>query len=100
MRKMDKFIIWPAYFDANKTRAQGRRLAVGQAVISPRIQEIQDAALKLGLKPELIAGKAYAKTPWSKQGTILVEKQGSKEQTIKRIARQLLNFRTAQPKRE
>jgi signal recognition particle subunit SRP19 len=98
MRKQDKVIVWPSYFDANKTRAEGRRIAENQAIVSPRILEIQEAATKLGLQPELVPEKGYAKTPWSKQGMLLVEKQGSKEQVIKRIAKQLQKNRNEAPK--
>ena len=98
MRKQDKIIIWPVYFDSNKSREEGRRVATSQAVSSPRIPEIQEAAANLGLQPELVPDKGYPKTPWSEHGMLLVQKQGSKEQTIKRIARQLQKTRNEVPK--
>lgn len=98
MRKQEKFIIWPAYFDANKTRAEGRRVAESAGVPSPRIVEIQEAATKLALEHELVPEKAHPKAPWSKQGMLLVEKQASKEQVIKRIAKQLQRSRNETPK--
>jgi signal recognition particle subunit SRP19 len=94
MRKQDKAIIWPAYFDSAKTRKEGRRVPKSSAVQSPKIAEITDAVAKLGLKHEVAAEADYPKTPWSKTGMILVEKQGSKEQTIKKIAKQLLKVRS------
>jgi signal recognition particle subunit SRP19 len=89
VRKQEKFIMWPAYFDANKTRAEGRRVPENVGVPSPRMLEIQEATAKLGLEHELVPEKAYPRTPWSKHGMLMVEKQGSKEQVIKRIAKQL-----------
>jgi signal recognition particle subunit SRP19 len=94
MRKQDKAIIWPAYFDSAKTRKEGRRVPKNLAVQSPKIAEITDAVVKLGLKHEVAAEADYPKMPWSKAGMILVEKQGSKEQTIKKIAKQLLKVRS------
>jgi signal recognition particle subunit SRP19 len=94
MRKQDKAIIWPAYFDQAKTRKEGRRVPKSLAVQSPRIAEITDAAAKLGLKHEVVAEAGYPKTPWAKTGLLLVEKHGSKEQTIKKIAKQLLKVRS------
>ena len=44
MRKQDKAIIWPAYFDQAKTRKKGRRVPKNMAVQSPKILEIQEAA--------------------------------------------------------
>jgi signal recognition particle subunit SRP19 len=94
MRKQDKAIIWPTYFDSAKTRKKGRRVPKNLAVQSPKITEITDAVAKLGLKHEVATEAGYPKTPWAKTGRILVEKQGSKEQTIKKIAKQLLKARS------
>ena len=93
MRKQEKVIIWPAYFDAGKTRMEGRRVPKNLAVPSPKISEIEEAAAKLGLEPELVPDKGYPKTPWNKAGMLLVEKEDSKEQVINRIAKQLLKTR-------
>jgi signal recognition particle subunit SRP19 len=100
MRKQDKAIIWPAYFDLTKTRKQGRRVQKSLAVQSPKILEVQEAAQKLGLKFEVVADKGYPKTPWAKTGMLLVEKKGSKEQIISRIAKQLLKARNEKPKQQ
>ena len=93
MRKLDKFIIWPAYFDSGKTRKEGRRVIKNLAVSSPKINEVEEAANNLDLENEIIPEKGYPKTPWQKTGMLLVEKDGSKEEIIERIAKQLLNAR-------
>jgi signal recognition particle subunit SRP19 len=98
MRKQDKAIIWPAYFDSGKTRMEGRRVAKNMAVQSPKILEIQEAAAKLGLEHETVPDKGYPKTPWNKAGMMLVEKIGSKEQVIKGLAKQLLKARNEAPR--
>jgi signal recognition particle subunit SRP19 len=100
MRKQDKAIIWPAYFDSAKTRKEGRRVPKSLAVQSPKIAEITDAVVKLGLKHEIATEAGYPKTPWAKTGMLLVEKQGSKEQTIKKIAKQLLKVRSEPAKQK
>jgi signal recognition particle subunit SRP19 len=100
VRKQDKAIIWPAYFDLTKTRKQGRRVQKSLAVQSPKILEVQEAAQKLGLKFEVVADKGYPKTPWAKTGMLLVEKKGLKEQIINRIAKQLLKARNEKPKQQ
>ncbi len=94
MRKQDKAIIWPAYFDQTKTRKTGRRVPKNLAVPSPKIEEIQDAARRLGLKNEVVATTGYPKTPWQKTGSILVEKTFPKEQIIKKLAKQLVKARS------
>jgi signal recognition particle subunit SRP19 len=98
MRKQDKIIIWPAYFDLSKTRKNGRRVPKNLAVHSPKILEIQEAAQKLGLGFEVVADKGYPKMSWVKTGMLFVEKKGSKEQVINLIAKQLLKAQAEKPK--
>ena len=97
MRKQEKAIIWPAYFDLAKTRAKGRRVPKNLAVQSPKIGELQEAALKLGLKPEVAETAGYPKAPWSKAGRMLVEKKAPKEEIIKKLGKQLVKARSEQP---
>jgi signal recognition particle subunit SRP19 len=99
MRKQDKIIIWPAYFDHAKTRKNGRRVPKNLAVPSPKIMELQEAAQKLGLEFEVVTDKDYPKTPWAKTGMLLVEKKGSKEHVINRIAKQLVQVQAEKPKK-
>ena len=99
MRKQEKAIIWPVYFDLAKTRSEGRRVPNHLAVQAPRSLEIQEAATRLGLENEIVPEVGYPKTPWLKTGMILVEKRLPKEQIIKKISRQLLKIRS-EPKNQ
>ena len=99
MRKQDKVIIWPAYFDQTKTRKEGRRVSKSLAVQYPKIVEVAMAVERLGLKHEFAPEAGYPKTPWLKTGMIMVEKKGSKEQVIRKIANQLLKMRSENPKK-
>jgi signal recognition particle subunit SRP19 len=94
MRKQDKIIIWPAYFDSTKTRKDGRRVSKDLAVSSPKILEIKDVAEKLRLECEIVMDVAYPKTPWLKTGMLLTRKNEAKEQIIKKIAKQLVKIRS------
>lgn len=98
MRKQEKFIIWPAYFNQTKTRKEGRRVPKTLAVPNPKITDVAMAVSQAGLKHELVAEAAYPKTPWLKTGLIMVEKKGSKEQIIRKIAKQLLKIQSEKPK--
>ncbi len=95
MRKQDKIIIWPAYFDSSRSRIDGRRIAKSVSVASPKITEIKEAAEELGFSCELVPDVGYPKMPWVKAGMLLVEKKRSKSQTITMIGRQLLKIRSA-----
>ncbi len=89
MRGKGKLRIWPAYFDIRYSRGDGRRVAREKAVRDPKVEDIEKAALKLGLKPVLQAGKAYSKYPWMRTGVLLVDKKGSKTEIINKIAKEL-----------
>jgi signal recognition particle subunit SRP19 len=97
MRKQDKVILWPAYFDSTRTRNGGRQMPKNIAVPSPKISEIKEAVERLGLSCELVADVGYAKTPWIKTGMLLVSKKESKNQMMKKVARQLVKNRSATP---
>ncbi len=94
MRKQEKAIIWPTYFDSAKTRKQGRRVPKSLAVSNPKIEELQTAAARLGLKNEVVAQVSFPKSPWLKTGSIFVEKKSAKEQIIRNLAKQLIKIRT------
>jgi len=96
MRKLDKAIIWPVYFDCNKSREEGRRVPKSQAVISPKIVEIKEAADKLGLQNEMNVDAHFPKAPWAKSGMLLVEKKEAKEAIIKKLAKQLVKIKSQQ----
>ena len=95
MRKQEKIIVWPSYFDSTRSRIEGRRISKSLAVATPRIAEVKEAAEKLGLACELVPDASYSKTPWLKTGMLLVEKKESKNQTMSMIAKQLLRIRSA-----
>ncbi len=96
MRKLDKAIIWPIYFDAAKTRKDGRRVPKNLAVMQPKIDEIQLAANRLGLKNEVRPETHFPRNPWAKTGMLLVEKREAKEKIIQKIAKQLIKIKNVQ----
>ncbi len=97
MRKLDhQAIIWPVYFDCNKTRKDGRRIPKNMAVQSPKILEIKEAADKLGLQNEVNLEAHFPKAPWVKSGMLFVEKNEAKEKVIQKIAKQLVKLKSQQ----
>jgi signal recognition particle subunit SRP19 len=93
MRKQDKALLWPAYFDSSRTRKMGRRVSKKMAVKSPKMNELINAVSKLGFHCELIPEVSYPKKPWIKTGLLLIEKKYPKEQLINKIAKQLVESR-------
>ena len=98
VKKLDKAIIWPIYFDANKTRRNGRRVAKNLAVQSPKIDEVKQAVDRLGLKNEIRLEAHFPRIPWVKTGMLLVEKKEAKEKIIQKIAKQLVKMKNAAAK--
>jgi len=96
MRKQDKVILWPAYFDSAKTRREGRKVPKSLAVPSPKISELKEAAERLGLEHELIPDACYPKAPWLRTGMLLIAKKETKNRTLKEVAKQLQRIRGVQ----
>jgi signal recognition particle subunit SRP19 len=97
MRKLDhQVIIWPVYFDCNKTRMDGRRVPKNCAVQAPKILELKEAADKLGLQNEVNLEAHHPRTPWAKTGMMIVEKNEPKEKINQKIAKQLVKIKSQQ----
>lgn len=86
---MSEVVIWPAYIDAGKSKAGGRKISVKKAVASPKLTEIEEAAKKLGYQPRTEKEKAYPKTWWEKSGLLRVEKKKPKNAILKEIAKEI-----------
>lgn len=93
MRKQNKTLMWPAYFDAKRTRKNGRRVSKNLAIKSPKIKDLIDVGSKLGFQCELNPEVKYPKKPWTTTGSILIEKKYPKEQLIKKMAKELVRLR-------
>ena len=93
MRKQNKIFLWSIYFDTNKSRADGRRVPKKLAVSAPKLEEIQRAAKRLGLQPEIVSDAAHPSSPWLKSGLLVVPKTESKDKTLKKIAKELSDLR-------
>jgi len=93
MRKRDKIVLWPVYFDSTKTRLEGRKVPKRLATPAPKLDVIQKAIEQTGLKPEVVPGAARPNAPWQKTGFIVTTKKGSKTQTIYRVAKELQRLR-------
>ena len=93
MRKQNKIVLWPVYFDANKTRMEGRRIPKKLAIPSPKLEEIQKVVKRIGRRLETVPDAAYPSSPWQKTGLLVVHKKASKVETLRKIAKELLDIR-------
>jgi len=89
MRGRGKLRLYPAYFDADATRNQGRRVPKTQAIRDPNTEALEKAAQRLGLNPIAEPAATYPRQPWKKTGAVLVDKKHSKTETIGKVAAEM-----------
>jgi signal recognition particle subunit SEC65 len=82
-------VIWPEYFDSNRSYKDGRRVPVAAAVSNPQLDEVSKVLTQLDIKHKVDAKAAYPAT-WSKKGgRILIPKTQAKSKIIKWVAKRL-----------
>jgi len=65
-------VIWPAYLDAAKTRAEGRRVSRELAVEEPTVEEIAQAVQQVGYDAVIERSKTYPRE-YEPRGRVLVK---------------------------
>ena len=88
-----KAIIWPVYIDLKKTKHEGRKVSMEDAVSSPKLREISKAAEKLGLNPEVEKGKSYSRSWWENSGRVSVDKTIPKREIMIKISKMIAGNR-------
>ncbi|ATY66421.1 signal recognition particle Sec65 [Cordyceps militaris] len=75
--------LYPVYFDASRTRAQGRRVSAALAVANPLAREIANACSRLRLQTVLEPEKTHPKD-WANPGRVKValRKPAAQQHTI------------------
>ena len=88
-------ILWPANIDSTKSRMQGRKIAKGSAVQTPRLDEINEAVRKLDMDGETTPGKARPRSWWEKNGYLIVAKKNPKSELLRNVATEIKRIRAA-----
>ncbi len=86
MKDKGKLVIWPSYIDKSKSRSKGRIISKKKSIKDPQLTEIETAAAKLDLGPEVEADKRYPKSWWEMSGRVLVDNTEPKTVTARKIA--------------
>ena len=98
MKEYERFVVWLDYLDSEKKRSDGRRVPLNSCVRSPTLEELVQGCKRLNLDPQ--PQKAFhPKDPRRQSGYVSIKKQGSKQQLITTIARELSRIRGSQPKK-
>lgn len=93
----DHVVLYPHYFDANLSRAQGRRVGQDVAVSGPDCKWIEVAAKRANLTCTVEDQARAPRLAYEKTGRVLVEKTASKESIVDAVAKQM---RESQDRRE
>jgi len=95
LRNKRQFHIYPVYFDANRSRSQGRRIKKKAAIQNPTIDELAQVATILGLNFEVDLNARYPRFWWLRSGRLKVKKQEpyTKNKLLKKMASQLKKIR-------
>lgn len=86
---LDKFVLWPAYFDRERSRAEGRRVSAALAVNEPDAKWVEAAARKVGLDVTVEEKAHHPSLPYDRPGRVLVKKSGPKETILGKVAKQM-----------
>ncbi len=88
MRKSGNYYIYPAYFEAHRSRHSGRRVPKKLALASVNTSMIAKAAQRLGLEFTVESKVRYPASWWATPGVVLIKKpsEQSKTQLLKKLA--------------
>jgi signal recognition particle subunit SRP19 len=90
-----KFVVWPANLDSTKTRRTGRKIAKGASLQTPRLEEINEAAKRLSLTPELVPGKSRPSNWWERGGYLIFPKAENRTVLLRSLASEVRKVRVA-----
>jgi len=86
-RADDKFIVYPIYFDKLVSRSFGRRMPKKYCIEKPTVTDLSKAAKAAGLNPSIEKETTHPARQWKKEGRILVDKKGSKQEVLYKISK-------------
>ncbi|MEM1508538.1 MAG: signal recognition particle subunit SRP19/SEC65 family protein [Thermofilaceae archaeon] len=93
-----KLILWPIYFDANKSRGQGRRVPTHLAVTPVSAEDVLKAAKAVGYEAELDSEAKHPATWFESSGRIFVAADEPKTTVIRKVAEQLKKTKLSSPR--
>ncbi len=83
-----RIIIYPAYFNINYSRKQGRRVP-RKLAFEPKLETIARAAKELGYSVEVEPDKKYPKFWYEERGRIIINTDEPKTKVLVKIARKI-----------
>ncbi len=88
-----KVVLWPHYFDAERSWSRGRRVPRSLAVRRPDLEEVAEAARRAGYEC-IVDGEARHPATWFEyRGRVLVVTDERKTTVLRRVAKELKALR-------
>jgi len=96
MRSNKPFLIFcPQYFDAKRSRAEGRKISKNLAIEKATLKEIVQAAQILGYQAEVEGNLRYPRTWWDDPGRVIIETKGKKKsRVLLEVAKEIRKMRS------
>ena len=83
MRTRKPFVIfWPQYFDAKRTRAEGRRVPKKISIDKVNSNDLVKAAKQLGYNVQYEKHYKYPRTWWDDPGRVVIDIKGKKKSKV------------------
>ena len=96
--RKDLRVFYPEYFDKNLSWSQGRRVSKKIAYDNPECRRVAMAAQKAGYAEVFLdKDKHYSRTWFEGNGRVLVTKDGSKEEQLRVIAKNIPKVNLPKP---
>jgi signal recognition particle subunit SRP19 len=87
-------VLYPTYFDSTRSRGEGRRIPRSLAVENPTVEEIKEAAKRLGYRVETEVRTSHPSRPWKREGRVLILGGGKKTAIISSVAQEIKAHRS------
>jgi signal recognition particle subunit SEC65 len=97
----DHFYVYPAYFDRSIARADGRRVPAADGLADVTVDEIVQAAKRLGWRAEAEPAKQYPRRDFTYAGRAKLSKKADvpKARCLRDLAAEIRKIRTAAGKK-
>lgn len=97
MRKSGTYYVYPAYFEADRTRESGRRVPKKLALASVDSSMILQAAKRLRLEHTVRPEARYPGNWWGTAGLVLIKKTDAftKMRLLKELAKAMANLKAS-----
>jgi signal recognition particle subunit SRP19 len=86
------WVLWPEYFDINRTRDAGRKVSKKLSISNPNVELIAKAVKQMGLEYKIETDKSYPGNWYHHTGRVLVEHSLPKTLLMLKVGQALIKI--------